>query len=81
VVPSRLKIATAVSKHAVAELEAAALLRTAATVGDRVAFAEMTFSGRIPATGDAAQEIAALIAELRDLGWIPAKHKASKASE
>jgi chromosome partitioning protein len=73
VVPSRLKHATAVARHAVAELDAAALPRTAAGVGDRVAFAEMTFSGRVPASGDAGQEIAILIAELRGLGWIPAK--------
>jgi hypothetical protein len=36
-----------------------------------VAFAEMTFSGRVPAGGDAKTEVAALIAELRNLGWIP----------
>ncbi len=53
VVPSRLKHATAVSRHAVAKLDAATLSRTAAGVGDRVAFAEMTFSGRVPAGGDA----------------------------
>ena len=71
VVPSRVKHATAVAKHAIAELDAAGLSRTCAGIGDRVAFAEMTFSGRVPAAGDAAQEIADLIKELRDLGWIP----------
>jgi chromosome partitioning protein len=71
VVPSRLKHATAVAKHAVAELDASALQRTVAGIGDRVAFAEMTFSGRVPLNGDAGQEIAALIAELRSLEWIP----------
>jgi chromosome partitioning protein len=76
VVPSRLKHATAVSRHAVGELDAAALPRTGAGVGDRVAFAEMTFSGRVPAAGDAGQEIAALVAELRDLGWLPARPRA-----
>src|SRR5271166_5926740 len=74
VVPSRIKIATAVSKHAVAELDAAALPRTVSGIGDRVAFAEMTFSGRVPfATSDAGMEIAGLIAELRGLGWLPGK--------
>ena len=73
VVPSRLKHATAVAKHAVAELDASALPRTVAGIGDRVAFAEMTFSGRVPLTGDAGQEIAALIAELRNLQWIPGR--------
>jgi chromosome partitioning protein len=81
VVPSRVKIATAVSKHAVAELDAAALPRTVAGIGDRVAFAEMTFSGRVPAAGgDAGQEIAGLIAELRSLDWVPRRRTLSKAS-
>jgi chromosome partitioning protein len=73
-VPSRIKISTAVSKHAVAELDAAALPRTKAVIGDRVAFAEMTFSGRVPAmASEAGQEIASLIAELRGLDWLPKK--------
>jgi chromosome partitioning protein len=80
VVPSRVKVATAVSKHAVAELDAAELPRTITTIGDRVAFAEMTFSGRVPVgTADAGQEIAGLIAELRHLGWLPKKHIFSAA--
>lgn len=76
VVPSRVKHATAVAKHAVAELDAAALPRTAAGIGDRVAFAEMTFSGRVPAAGDAGQEVADLVAELRGLGWLPPRPRA-----
>ena len=80
VVPSRLKHATAVSRHVVAELDAATLPRTAAGIGDRVAFAEMTFSGRVPAGGDAGQEVAALVEELRGLGWIPAKRRTRPAT-
>lgn len=76
VVPSRVKHATAVAKHAVAELDAAALPRTAAGIGDRVAFAEMTFSGRVPAAGDAGQEVADLVAELRGFGWLPPRPRA-----
>ena len=72
VVPSRIKITTAVSKHAMAELDAADLPRTTAMVSDRVAFAEMTFSGRVPPAGtDAGQEVSNLIRELRELGWLP----------
>ena len=72
VVPSRIKITTAVSKHAMAELDAAELPRTTAMVSDRVAFAEMTFSGRVPPAGtDAGQEVSNLIRELRELGWLP----------
>ena len=70
-IPSRVKSVTAVSKHTLAELDAAALPRTSTGIGDRVAFAEMTFSGRVPAAGDAGQEIAGLITELRSLGWVP----------
>jgi chromosome partitioning protein len=73
VIPSRVKSVTAVSKHTLAELDAAALPRTSTGIGDRVAFAEMTFSGRVPAAGDAGQEIAGLITELRSLGWVPEK--------
>jgi chromosome partitioning protein len=74
VVPSRIRVATAVSKHAVSELDGAELSRTTTAIGDRVAFAEMTFSGRVPASGtDAGREVSALIAELRDLGWLPQK--------
>ncbi len=81
VVPSRVKNATAVSKHALAELDAAFLSRTTAAIGDRVAFSEMTFSGRVPATtSEAGQEIAGLIAELRELGWVPQKRVLSQAS-
>lgn len=71
VVPSRLKQLTAVSRHALAELDAAGLPRTQAGLGDRVAFAEMTFSGRVPTGGEAGQELAGLVAELRGLGWLP----------
>lgn len=72
VIPSRVKHTTAVTKHALAELDAADLPRTGVGISDRVAFAEMTFSGRVPASGDAGQEISQLIHDLRRLGWVPA---------
>jgi chromosome partitioning protein len=63
-----------------AELDAAELPRTASTVSDRVAFAEMTFSGRVPpATTEAGQEVANLIVELRNLGWLPKKRALAPA--
>ena len=47
-----------------------------------MAYGEMTFSGRLPAGGKAAAEVAALIAELRGLGWLPPqKQRAARASE
>lgn len=82
IVPSRLKHATAVARHVLSELDEVGLPRTAAGIGDRVAFAEMTFSGRVPAVGDASAEIAALITELRNLGWIPPRAAApARATE
>jgi chromosome partitioning protein len=81
VVPSRLKHATAVARHVLTELQEVGLPRTAAGIGDRVAFAEMTFSGRVPAGGDAKAEVAALIAELRNLGWIPPRPEPSTRPE
>jgi chromosome partitioning protein len=78
VVPSRVKYATTVAKHTVAELDAAALPRTAAGIGDRVAFAEMTFSGRVSASSDAGREITELVTELRQLGWVPPRPKVAK---
>jgi chromosome partitioning protein len=71
IVPARLKYATAVARHVLSELDEIGLPRTTAAIGDRVAFAEMTFSGRVPSSGDARAEIATLIGELRNLGWIP----------
>ena len=36
-----------------------------------VAYGELGFAAALPATGQAAQEIAALLAELRALDWLP----------
>ena len=62
---------TGLARHAVAELAAAGVRRLDASLGDLVAFGEMTYSGRVPAAGTAAEEIAALVTELRELGWLP----------
>jgi chromosome partitioning protein len=43
-----------------------------AGLSDLVAFGEMGFSGRMP-TGKAGAETAALIAELRAIGFLPAQ--------
>jgi hypothetical protein len=43
----------------------------AATLGNLVAYGEMTFSGLIPDQGVAPEELTRLVAELRALGWIP----------
>jgi chromosome partitioning protein len=68
VVLNRVRLSTALSKHAATE--AASLPKLNACLSDLVAYGEMGFSGRMP-TGKAGGEVAALIAELRDLGWLP----------
>jgi chromosome partitioning protein len=68
VVFNRVRPSTALSKHAATE--AVSLPKLNASLSDLVAYDEMGFSGRMP-TGKAGTEVAALIAELRGLGWLP----------
>lgn len=70
VVLNRVRHSTTLSKHAATE--AASLPKLKATLSDLVAYGEMGFSGKMP-TGKAATEVAALITELRGLGWLPKK--------
>ncbi len=69
VVLNRQRANTALAHHTLGEAKALPML--AAGLSDLVAYGEMTFSGRLPAGGKAAAEVAALIAELRGLGWLP----------
>jgi chromosome partitioning protein len=62
---------TQLARHAAHEIETAGLPRLEASLSDLVAYGELSYSGRIPTTGTAAAEIAALIAELRARGWLP----------
>ena len=62
---------TSLAKHADAEIAAAGLPRLATSLSDLVAFGELTYSGRMPASSTGASEVAGLVAELRDLGWLP----------
>ena len=62
---------TQLARHAAREIASAALPMLAATLADLVAYGEMTFSGRIPDQGLAAEEVTRLAAELRAIGWIP----------
>ena len=68
VILNRVKSATALTKHALAE--AAPLPRLSSALSELVAYGETGFSGRMP-TGKAGAEVAALITELRQLGWVP----------
>ena len=62
---------TQLSRHAAHEILTANLPRLEASLSDLVAYGELSYSGRIPTTGTAAAEIAALLAELRARGWLP----------
>ena len=63
---------TSLARHADAELKHAQLQRLQTSLSDLVAYGEISYSGRIPTTGSASIEIADLLAELRNLGWISA---------
>ena len=52
-------------------LALAPLPRLRTTLSDLVAYGEMTLSGRVPDGGKAGAETAALLQELRELGWLP----------
>ena len=62
---------TTLAQHAMAQVTELPALK--ASLSDLVGFGEMGFSGRLPTKGKAGAEAAALIAELRDLGWLPAE--------
>lgn len=62
---------TTLARHAAAEVAAAGLVKLDTALSDLVAYGEMTYSGRVPTTGLASTEVAALVAELRALGWVP----------
>ena len=70
VVLNRVK-KTTLARHAAAEIAAAGLPQLTTSLSDLVAYGEMTYSGRPPTTGPAGAEVSALIAELRQLGWLP----------
>lgn len=57
--------------HLLAQIEALGLLRLDTTLSEAVAYGEMGFLPALPATGQAAAEIAALVAELQALEWLP----------
>jgi len=64
---------TQLARHAASEIAGAGLQVLETTLSDLVAYGEMSFSGRVPTQGIAAQECVRLVAELRSLGWAPAR--------
>jgi chromosome partitioning protein len=71
VVANRIRRQTTLSRHVLAELDRLSLPRLQTLVSETVAYGELTFSGALPEAGPAADEISALIAELRREGWLP----------
>jgi chromosome partitioning protein len=73
VLANRIRRATTLSRHTLAQLETLALPRLQTVLSDAVNWGEISFSGALPSAGStAASELAALVVELRDLGWLPA---------
>jgi chromosome partitioning protein len=70
VLGNRIKRAL-VARHALSELDEAKLPRLSTTLSDVVAYVEFTHNGRLPAAAPASFEIASLVDELRELGWVP----------
>jgi chromosome partitioning protein len=70
VVINRVRRNTTLARHVAAEVERLSLPRLEATISEAVAYGEMSFSGARPASGVAADEITALMAELREQGWL-----------
>jgi chromosome partitioning protein len=62
---------TQLARHAAQEVAASGLPRLEATLSDLVAYGEISFSGRLPQAAPATMEIAGLVAELRERGWLP----------
>ena len=70
VLGNRIKRAL-VARYALSELDEAGLPRLSTTLSDVVGYVELTHTGRLPTVNPAAAEITALLAELRELGWVP----------
>jgi chromosome partitioning protein len=72
VLANRISRGTTLSRHLLAQIDALELPRLETTLSEAVAYGELGFAPVLPAIGQAAQEVAALLAELRALGWLPA---------
>jgi cellulose biosynthesis protein BcsQ len=71
VLANRIRRGTTLSRHLLTQIEVLDLPRLETTLSEAVAYGELGFLPELPTTGQAATEIAALVAELRALGWLP----------
>ena len=62
--------ATSVAGHAAQQVAEAGIAILRSTLGHRADFEALTHTGRPPQAGAAFREVAALVAELRAMGWI-----------
>lgn len=80
VVANRIRRTTTLSKHLLSELDALHLPRLQTAMSEAVAYGEIGFSGALPQEGAPAEEIAALVAELQEGGWLPAAQNIGKSN-
>jgi len=73
-VANRIRRGTTLSRHLLAELDRLGLPRLRTVLSEAVAYGEIGFSGALPKEGAAAGELVALMAELREQGWLPKLH-------
>jgi chromosome partitioning protein len=71
VLANRIRRGTTLSRHLLTQIEALDLLRLQTTLSEAVAYGELGFAPALPMSGLAAQEIAALLVELRAMDWLP----------
>ena len=72
VLPNRIRRGTTLSRHLLSQIEALDLPRLGTALSEAVAYGELGFVSTLPTAGQAAQEIAALVAELRARKWLSA---------
>lgn len=68
VVINRVRRNTTLARHIATEIDRLQLPRLVTTLSEAVAYGEMSFSGVLPAGGTPAEEVAALVSELRQHG-------------
>jgi cellulose biosynthesis protein BcsQ len=72
VLANRIRRGTTLSRHLLTQIDELELPRLDAVLSEAVAYGELGFVPALPAVGQAAAEIAALVGELRALHWLPA---------
>jgi chromosome partitioning protein len=71
VLANRIRRGTGLSRHLLAQIGELELPRLDTALSEAVAYGELGFVPELPSSGQAAQEITALVAELQGLEWLP----------